>query len=240
MPNNHFDPILLTCKDSKNLNQETFEFYFSKASLNRKEKAKKYLRYEDQCRCLIAEALLQYGLNSIGLSYNLNELSQNKFGKPQFPNSNIQFNLSHSGDWVICAIHTHAIGIDIERIHPFDEGIINHVFTEIEKSEFLLCNDSTSKEELFYTIWALKESYIKCIGQGLSCSLKNFTISNCSKQTTNFHLVKHKQELPDGYFKMYNLERDYKCAVCCESNIFPEVPLILNPDYLKILLEELP
>ncbi|MCL0028295.1 hypothetical protein M1M88_01070 [Peptococcaceae bacterium] len=42
---------------------------------------------------------------------------ENDYGKPFLKNTNdLYFNVSHSGEWVVCAIHHHPIGIDIEQV----------------------------------------------------------------------------------------------------------------------------
>ncbi|WP_423236715.1 4'-phosphopantetheinyl transferase superfamily protein [Clostridium acidisoli] len=41
--------------------------------------------------------------------------------------------------------------------------------------------DLKFKLDRFYEVWKLKESYIKCFGQGVSISLKLFAIELCYK-----------------------------------------------------------
>lgn len=50
-------------------------------------------------------------------------------GKPvvrQLPS--FHFNLSHSGDWVVCAVDDAPVGIDIEEIKPIDLAIAKRFF----------------------------------------------------------------------------------------------------------------
>ncbi|RTR39229.1 4'-phosphopantetheinyl transferase superfamily protein [Shewanella canadensis] len=105
----------------------------------------------------------------------------------------LEFNISHSGDWLVIAVIKQSwyesgslgarsmaenveLGVDIERyrtstnIYP----ILNHYFTQ-DESESLLALDEHEQRERFFDLWALKESYIKAKGLGLALSLKSFS-----------------------------------------------------------------
>lgn len=127
------------------------------------------------------------------------------------------FNLSHSGDYVVLAISNTKVGIDIEKIKPIDLSIANDCFHEIELE--YLHNNPDKRLETFYKIWTLKESFIKAIGQGLSYPLKNFyfyvTPNNARINVVNSDYGKQWN------FKMYNINDKYKLAVCAKGTIPP-------------------
>lgn len=116
-------------------------------------------------------------------------------GKPslnheQFLSTGIEFNLSHSGDWLLIALAQDdnkgetantaqprlSLGVDIERsrasthIYP----ILNHYFSPIEAEDLLALEGEDAQRQRFFDLWALKESYIKATGLGLAQSLKSF------------------------------------------------------------------
>ncbi|QYJ77836.1 4'-phosphopantetheinyl transferase family protein [Shewanella acanthi] len=111
-------------------------------------------------------------------------------GKPsltqeQYKLTGLDFNLSHSGDWLLIALSTQPeckdksallFGVDIERervktdIHP----ILNHYFSPAETNALLALGDEKLQRQRFFDLWALKESYIKATGLGLAQSLKSF------------------------------------------------------------------
>lgn len=116
-------------------------------------------------------------------------------GKPslsheQFLCTGMEFNLSHSGDWLLIALAQDddkgaaantaqprlGLGVDIERsrastnIYP----ILNHYFSPIEAEGLLALEGEAAQRQRFFDLWALKESYIKATGLGLSQSLKSF------------------------------------------------------------------
>ncbi len=86
---------------------------------------------------------------------SLNHLSYTKFGRPYLDNSRIDFNISHSGDYVVCAVTTHGrIGIDIEKIKPIDLFDFERYMTP---QEWNAIRDSVEPYHTFYSYWTKKE-----------------------------------------------------------------------------------
>ena len=110
-------------------------------------------------------------------------------GKPaltpaQFALTGIDFNLSHSGDWLLLAVYRQPLqprmlpielGVDIERCRSNTNihSILNHYFSEPETTALLALPKDLQRDR-FFDLWALKESYIKAKGLGLALSLKSF------------------------------------------------------------------
>ncbi|MCH1928845.1 4'-phosphopantetheinyl transferase superfamily protein [Shewanella sp. A25] len=140
---------------------------------------------------LVVRAALR-SLLSISAPLRPNEwcFEYGKRGKPsltqeQYKLTGLDFNLSHSGDWLLIALTTEPeckdksaflFGVDIERervktdIYP----ILNHYFSPAEINALLALGDEKLQRQRFFDLWALKESYIKATGQGLAQSLKSF------------------------------------------------------------------
>ena len=113
-----------------------------------KEKALSYGQEIDQIRSLIS-------------SYLKNQLSQEaisktKQGKPFFENGPY-FNISHSGRYVLMAVSTSEIGVDIEEIKNRDMSSLARIFNEAEAKVI-------KEHQDFYYLWCAKESLIKCMG----------------------------------------------------------------------------
>ncbi|MBF0202441.1 MAG: 4'-phosphopantetheinyl transferase superfamily protein [Desulfamplus sp.] len=89
----------------------------------------------------------------------------------------INFNISHSGNYAVCALHSCKTGIDIEKIKPVNINDFHSVLTSKEK-EFIEKSGSPLKD--FYHIWTRKESVIKAHGTGLSTGLSSFCVMNPS------------------------------------------------------------
>ena len=90
-------------------------------------------------------------------------------GKPYLQNSTLQFNLSHSNEWVLIGVSdTHPIGVDIEEIKPIPDW---KVIEEIGASQLGFSNMGFSApSDLidFYQQWTQREALLKACGYGLT------------------------------------------------------------------------
>lgn len=123
-----------------------------------KEKIEKIKKFEDQKRAIVSKLLLTDILKING--YSFKDVVYNEYGKPYLRNNELYFNISHSGDYVVCAISKYEIGIDIQQIKKINDLIVQKKFTKDEQKYVF--------DDLSFTrVWTLKESYIKAIGKGL-------------------------------------------------------------------------
>lgn len=112
---------------------------------------------------------------------NLIEFAHNAYGKPELPdfsNSRLFFNVSHSGEFGLIALNREGpIGIDLEFMREIDYwSLADSVFSNVEKEE-LLEIPINFLSNAFYSGWTRKEAFIKAIGKGFSFPLKEFYIS---------------------------------------------------------------
>lgn len=112
--------------------------------------------------------------------YNINEtpqslkLEQGEHGKPfllDYPD--IHFNLSHCAFGVAAAVFDSPVGIDIEKTKKFSERVVKRVMNQ---SEIQLIENSDNPEEMFFTLWTMKESFVKYNGKGISYGMKNIEV----------------------------------------------------------------
>jgi 4'-phosphopantetheinyl transferase len=102
-------------------------------------------------------------------------------GKPHLApgQGQLQFNLTHSGEYVLFAIADgRAVGIDVEEVHDdFDVGqVAVHFFSPHEQRE-LETFTGRARIEAFFACWTRKEAYVKARGAGLSLPLDQFDVS---------------------------------------------------------------
>jgi len=192
----------------------------SLVSLQRREKASKFIFTEDKVRSLTSEILLRYGLlNELRSNPQNLSFSYNIYGKPILDGiENVDFSISHSGNWVLVGLSEHTIGVDIEKIHNIHIDIAERFFTEEEYKLVKNCFDEKIMINTFYRVWTLKEAYIKAIGKGLSCPLNSFSVIP-GMEGVSLKLL--NQELPGMFFKEYSFDQEYKCAICCGADSFP-------------------
>lgn len=190
-----------------------------------KEKSKKLMRYkriDDRKRGLISELLVRY-LICVKLKNKQVTLDKNKYGKPFVKNcKGIEYNTSHSGQFVVCAIGNHPVGVDIEQILNIDLSISEKIFETTEYEAFQQIND-VEKLEYFYLMWTLKESFIKAKGLGLYMELDSFNISIANEN--NIYCFHQGDKY---YFKEYKIDPFYKLSICSSTKEFPNEIKIFN------------
>lgn len=196
-------------------------------------KIKRYLKFEDAQRSLVAEILVRYIIqNKLGIRNRDIVVAKNQFGKPYLVNvDNFHFNISHSGNWVVCAIDDFSIGIDIERIQAVDLSIAKRFFSEEEYID-LLEKPVSCRTSYFFELWTLKESYIKADGRGLYLALNKFAF----RVYDNGILFKNLESQEKYFFNQYDIDTGYKMAVCAKKNSFAERPCVYSLDGLKQLV----
>jgi 4'-phosphopantetheinyl transferase len=151
-----------------------------------------YRNVKDKVLSLSGRLLLNKGLNNLRLSNNQLKLILDENRRP-FISKHFDFNISHSGSLVTCAIANGVrLGIDIEWIQPvkfndYSSCMSAQEWKEIEKSENPL------KE--FFVFWTVKESVIKADKRGMSIPLKNIQIFSDYAQVDSIRWYLHRLDL---------------------------------------------
>lgn len=106
------------------------------------------------------------------------DFKYNRYGKPFLSNSfpKLNFNISHSGSYLLVGISKYDIGLDIEKVvkrHNISD-LATQTFSD-EENAIYQGNDDKNYS-YFYELWVRKEAYIKGLGAGLSIPLKTFTV----------------------------------------------------------------
>jgi 4'-phosphopantetheinyl transferase len=193
----------------------------------------RYTKINDRKRGLISELLVRY-LISIKSNIKSNQiiLDKGKYGKPFVKNiSGIEYNVSHSGQFVVCAIGNHPVGIDVEQILNFDLSICNKIFETKEYEVFQQINNF-EKLEYFYRMWSLKESFIKAKGCGLYMKLNSVRINAANENNIYCFYQGNKY-----YFKEYKIDLCYKLSICSNIKEFPNEIKIFNFEEFYNLIE---
>jgi 4'-phosphopantetheinyl transferase len=196
------------------------------------EKRKRIARFhfnEDFLRSLYGEIIVRLQIiKKIGSSNQCICFKNNEYGKPFVEGiADFEFNISHAGDWVVCAIGEKSVGIDIEKIMDINMDIAENFFA-CEECEVLMEKTEEQKNGYFFDLWTLKESYIKWAGKGLSIPLNSFCFI---KKGEEFIIDSGKQE--NIKFRQYDIEEGYKLAVCSEEESVEEVKIIRLKDIRK-------
>ncbi|PZQ99068.1 MAG: hypothetical protein DI539_28810, partial [Flavobacterium psychrophilum] len=163
-----------------------------------------YKNTKDVRASLLGKFLLKKGLELFKEEAHLTTLQQSKFGKPFREGSSTRFNISHSGDLVVCALaNKMEIGIDIELISSMTSTTHNQLISFLEKKQVLKIPSVS-----FWKYWTQKEAVVKAHGSGLSSLFTSFNINN------------GKTTLHNTLFYLYDLpvNPNYACSLATSEN----------------------
>lgn len=157
----------------------------SMLSTDEQEKCARFHFPEHRMRYAIAHRILRQLLaNYIGGSPREIIIDVSEHGKPYLPqHASLQFNLSHSGDYIYYAFaHNTELGVDVEqhRKNTDYQAIASRFFDDSEY-QALLALPASAQHIAFFNLWVLKESFLKAIGKGLTYPLKNVIIDFCEE-----------------------------------------------------------
>lgn len=172
--------------------------------VKRREKILRYYKSEDRKRSLGAGIIIEQILKENGLSEDHLKYSEN--GKPVA--DNLFFNVSHAGDYVVGVSSDCDVGCDIEKIIDAPIEIAEHYFNQ---SEIEYIKSESDKNKAFFTLWTLKESYMKMTGMGMSLPLDSFEIIKTEKE-----FVLGRSQEKHGFFKTIEFD-EHIFSVCSEK-----------------------
>ena len=179
---------------------------------------------------LLKKIFEKYGVSEEAITYGEN-------GKPEM--DGFYFNLSHSGNVVICAVSEKEVGCDIEKTEKCNEKIAKRFFTEREnvylnrtfegnedmhfeqfsesKTEEGSNMESLKKDRDFFRIWTMKESYIKMTGEGMKVPLLSVEAALWEEP---IRIWRDGME-ENCFIKEYEIE-EYRISVCARESDFTD------------------
>lgn len=212
---------------------EIFRQFRSLLSEEREKKLDKFHFEADRLRSLYAEILLRYGLQKEGIKQEDIQFVHNEYGKPTLKDrKDLYFNISHSGDWVICAISSKPVGADVEQVKNREMNIAERFFSPYEYKELMNC-PKEKQAEYFCKLWTLKESYVKAIGMGLS---KSFTSFWFEIHGGDVRMYTEESGRNDYYFYVYSIGEGYQAAICTKDRYMGKYRAVKMEDLKEALL----
>lgn len=151
-----------------------------------KQKLVKKLRQQkDQVLSLAGLQLLKLAMTDYpDIPFSLEQIQFPKLGKPFF-NSELDFNISHSGDIVCCVIsNSSKVGIDIELLRKVNPATLDKFLRE-SSSEQNNHNEEDNKRH-FFNIWTKNEAIIKAANNG-----SIFNMSDIKHESKGGHYQDH-------------------------------------------------
>ena len=196
-------------------NAEKQEKYIKCLSDYRREKVLKQKNPNGRALSLGAGFLLSVALNKRGIIEKNTKYGFSDNGKPYLlDNPGISFNLSHSHERVMCVVADSQfdLGCDVELVRNGKEKIAERFFTIDESNAISSESDEKRRAEMFFELWTLKESFLKCTGEGIGRPMNSFEFirieNECDEYLTegSYHLKTFTGNHPIYY--------GYKYALC--------------------------
>ncbi|MBQ5463050.1 MAG: 4'-phosphopantetheinyl transferase superfamily protein [Fibrobacter sp.] len=160
--------------------------------------------------------LLRQACVDAGLGLADAHVAYGENGKPyltDFPE--VQFNLSHSGERVMCVLSPFETGCDVETIKG-DRGRLAERFFMPEESAWIKHFETLEKQsDAFYRLWTLKECYMKVTGRGMSLMPDKFSLN--VDENGNISLF-HEGNRMEYAFREINLHDGYRYAYCIKND----------------------
>jgi len=180
-------------------------------------RAAKFFKPEDTERFILCRGLLRRILGSV-LDADPAALSfeYNGHGKPFLPDTDIEFNVSHSRDRLLVAVTSgRAVGVDIEfRRSGIQMDAIAERWFAPEEREFFQTLENP--EIGFFDIWAKKEAYVKALGTGIFKELNSFVVPVGGEP--NLPILGRNEE---WFFQPLEIDPAYAAALVAEAPIVP-------------------
>ncbi len=214
-----------------------WEKWLSYVSEERRERVARFQFVKDAQRSLFGELLARYALcENTGRKNNELKFIRNRFGKPMLEwkdnESEIHFNISHSGRWVVCAVDYTPVGIDVELMKPVSLEVARRFFSK-DEYEALLREPEIRQQEYFFALWTMKESFIKADGRGLSLSLDQFTVDVTQGR------VHYQQKWLNSQIWHSQLDAEHMLAVCAFLGTQKVTQYFTSSDFLIMVSDKL-
>ncbi len=187
---------------------------------SRRERCNRFKNAPDRTRCICAYALLACALNDLGVIRNTEDtpgISESSDGKPYLTDHAVCFNISHAKDRVAVALSHRDVGCDVESVRGDRIGVAKRFFTDDEYRAIMELPEGAERDLEFTRLWTLKESVVKCCGEGIRHPLDDFSLVD--EDGNRMSMVRIGDSDRDLYVKEYESENGYCYSICsvCED-----------------------
>jgi 4'-phosphopantetheinyl transferase len=172
---------------------------------------------DDKKRYGLAHSIKRFCLSKLlGIAAENLSFSEGEKGKPICDqDKGLNFNISHSGNWVLFGISTHSIlGVDIEPIErEISDSVLDYALNQ-GQIEAVKC--SNKPQQQFMLFWTQKEAISKALGLGISINFKPLTCSGLLG-LSDFVYENHEMTV---YSRV--IEEDSIASTCSISDLIPK------------------
>lgn len=152
--------------------------YVSKVSLAELPRSH-CLKYSKAFLTKVSRLILKHCLFQLGRSSDM-DIDLDPNGKPFWRNSELNFNISHSHDWIVCCIASDPVGIDVQKYVDLSNPTQAAEFI-YSLNDFNLYNKWDPKNVI--EVWCQKEAAVKLSGIGLRQPFRSIMLDKLSDNT---------------------------------------------------------
>ena len=205
-------------------NLKVLEKYSDQVTAERREKVARLKSVQAKALSLGAEVLMKKALlKSFGIKGDL-IIGKSPQGKPSLLNyAGIHYNLSHSGNYVACALANGAVGLDLQKMDRLNLDLAKRYFAK-EEVTWLFNQSIENQKKAFFDLWTIKESYMKYTGRGFSLPMSTFVVRFEGEFSDNPGIsIFENGEKAFVFLKKYECPKNYVLWCCSSSSNFEEV-----------------
>jgi len=162
---------------------------------------------KDYNASFLGKRLLEYAFKAAGYPFSWEKIVYSAKDRPYLESSPVDFNISHSGAYVVVAIGSGRIGIDIEQHRRVRLELFNRQFTA---EEWIQIRSARDPQQQFFRFWSIKEAAIKADGRGVE------VLSDTAITTEDRLQI---GEIP-WYYQPLPVAQGYSAAVCCDRPFY--------------------
>ncbi len=189
-------------------------------------KADRYRKEIDYRRSVVARAILRQLLSYwLGIPAVEIQFEYGPFGKPSLSQchaSQVQFNTSHSGQWILIgASRVSPVGVDVEELRSIEtlEGIAKTTFSATEFAAWQQLPPELAVAG-FFRGWTCKEAVIKALGLGISLPLDNVEVDIDPRRFVSIQKLAVADEVAsDWQVRIVPMVESYCAALACQANV---------------------
>ncbi len=160
-------PEIYLVKVNSPIDENTFQCLLKFVQTEKQERILKQKIKQNADNMLIGEILAKTVIKrTFGIDVAEQKFAYLEYGKPYLSNyPNVHFNVSHSGDYVVCAVFNKPIGVDIQKIGEYNSDVAKRACNEKELKQIENSLDKTSE---FTKLWTQKEAVLKMHAIGIA------------------------------------------------------------------------
>jgi len=164
-------PEICVIKIGAPIDERTFYFLIQFAPPEKKARILRQRIKQNADNMAVGAALAKYIVwKAFHIPTDKQNIAYGTHGKPYLRDyPNVHFNISHSGQYVVCAVADRPVGIDVQVIGAYRPDVAARVCTGKELAR-LGASDDPAVE--FTKLWTQKEANLKMLGYGITGGIR--------------------------------------------------------------------